>query len=58
MKIRIAVAVVAALAAAALLVAWRGYPVHLAVLVGVAVGALVWSVARTTDNLRSLYRGR
>lgn len=40
----------------ALLVLWRGFFVRHAIIIGLAVAALVYSVFRATERLKSLHR--
>ena len=46
----------AALVAGALAWLWKGYPPQLAVVTGVAVGALVFATLRTVDQMRGSRR--
>ena len=45
-----------AVATVAVLVLWRGFFVRHALIVGLGVAALVYSVLRTTERLKSLHR--
>ena len=49
-------AFLAATATVLLLIAWRGFFPRHAVLVGLGVAALVYSILRTTERLKSLHR--
>jgi tetrahydromethanopterin S-methyltransferase subunit E len=49
-------AAVAAAATVVLLVTWRGFFVRHALIVGLGVAALVYSIQRTTERLKSLHR--
>ncbi len=49
-------AVLAAAATVLVLVAWRGFFPRHAVIVGLGVAALVYSILRTTERLKSLHR--
>lgn len=48
-------AFLAAVVTGGLLVAWRGFFPQHATLVGLGVAALVYSILRTTERLRSLH---
>lgn len=54
----VAVSVAAAAAALLLLVGWRGWQFDLAMLVGAAVGLLVYWLIFTVARLQWLYRNR
>jgi hypothetical protein len=45
-----------AAATVAVLVLWRGFFVRHALIVGLGVAALVYSILRTTERLKSLHR--
>jgi len=49
-------AFLAAVATVLLLVAWRGFFLRHAMIVGLGVAALVYSILRTTERLKSLHR--
>ncbi len=56
MRVRYLLSALAGVAAGVLLVVWRGFYWQHALLVGVAVAALVYSILRSADRLRSLHR--
>ena len=56
MKRRVVVSMAAGIAMIALLVFWRGFFIEHAVLTGIAVMALVYSIQRAADRMRDLYR--
>ncbi len=49
-------AFLAATATVLMLIAWRGFFVRHALIVGFGVAALVYSILRTTERLKSLHR--
>ena len=49
-------AFLAATATVVLLIAWRGFFARHAVIVGLGVAALVYSILRATERLKSLHR--
>lgn len=56
LRLRLLVVVAAGLVATPLFVLYRGLPWSLASVLGVAIGALAWSVSRTGERLRRAYR--
>ena len=52
----VVLAFLAAAVVVAVLVLWRGFFVRHALIVGLGVAALVYSVQRTTERLKSLHR--
>ena len=53
---RVLLCAAAGLVAIVVLVLWRGFFLQHAVLIGIAVMALVYSVLRTAERLRDLHR--
>ncbi len=53
---QVLIAVVVAALTVAVLITWRGFFLRHALIVGFGVLALVYSIFRTTERLRSLHR--